>query len=623
MKIFSPKQNSSSRAIFQTLFLTLAMLFSVSAQVSAQCEADAGGFAAQQLCMNDGSVEISATPAGDAVEPDGFSTIYVLTGSQDLVILDVNEEPSFTVDAPAGMFTIHTLVYDPNTLDLSIVEFGTTTGVDVNNLLIQGGGDICASLDVTGAVFRFGGCDDGCAAEAGTLMAGESTCLDGTATLTATVGEAPAVPTGYSVLYVLTSGEDLVIEQVGETPSFEVTEEGRFTIHTLVYDPNTLDLSIVEFGTTTGVDVNNLLIQGGGDICAALDVAGAPFDVELCEDACVADAGTLLADEDACFTSGAATLTATRDEEANVPEGFELIYVLTSGEGLVIEQVNAEPTFEVEETGLYTIHTLVYDPNTLDLGIVEFGTTTGVDVNNLLIQGGGDICAALDVAGAPFDVELCENACLADAGTVRAFFQPCVSDGSATLIGGYDEQPTVPEGFQTLFVLTSGDGLVIEDVNTEARFEVESRGLYRIHSLVYDPNTLDLGIVEFGVTTGFDVNGLLEQGGGDICASLDVAGAVFSVRNCPTGSSHLEGEIKAFPNPANNLINIDLPSIENTDDVFIQLMDNNGKVVKQMRLEGVAQRASMDIADQAPGMYHLIISSDDTVLKQVNVVKAQ
>jgi hypothetical protein len=30
-------------------------------------------------------------------------------------------------------------------------------------------------------------------------------------------------------------------------------------------------------GTTTGFDVNSLLVQGGGSICASLDVQGAPF----------------------------------------------------------------------------------------------------------------------------------------------------------------------------------------------------------------------------------------------------------------------------------------------------------------------------------------------------------
>ena len=46
-----------------------------------------------------------------------------------------------------------------------------------------------------------------------------------------------------------------------------------------MFDPSTLDLSIVVPGTTTGSDVAALLIQGGGTICAALDVAGAPVVV--------------------------------------------------------------------------------------------------------------------------------------------------------------------------------------------------------------------------------------------------------------------------------------------------------------------------------------------------------
>ena len=100
-----------------------------------------------------------------------------------------------------------------------------------------------------------------------------------------------------------------------------------------------------------------------------------------------------------------ALLTAGILSDPVVPDGFEILYVLTSGTGLVIEAVNATPEFTVEQTGIFTIHTLVYDPATLDLSIVEIGVTTGFDVNGLLQQGGGDICGALDVSGAHFNVE--------------------------------------------------------------------------------------------------------------------------------------------------------------------------------------------------------------------------
>ncbi len=46
----------------------------------------------------------------------------------------------------------------------------------------------------------------------------------GTAELIATEGEAPTVPAGFEVLYVLTSGNGMVIAAVNETPEFEVRD---------------------------------------------------------------------------------------------------------------------------------------------------------------------------------------------------------------------------------------------------------------------------------------------------------------------------------------------------------------------------------------------------------------
>ena len=69
---------------------------------------------------------------------------------------------------------------------------------------------------------------------------------------------------------MLTKGTELVIQRISQTAQFTVSELGAYTIHTLVYDPSTLNLSIIDLGVTTGFDVNVLLIQGGGDICGAL-----------------------------------------------------------------------------------------------------------------------------------------------------------------------------------------------------------------------------------------------------------------------------------------------------------------------------------------------------------------
>ncbi|MCA0133768.1 T9SS type A sorting domain-containing protein, partial [Winogradskyella alexanderae] len=151
----------------------------------------------------------------------------------------------------------------------------------------------------------------------------------------------------------------------------------------------------------------------------------------------------------------------------------------------------------------------------------------GFDVNGLLVQGGGDLCASLDVPGAPIHVE---EECSAYAGRMKSYHPlECLYGGVATINATQVVDPVIPDGFQQLFVLTNAFTLTILDVNTVPEFDVNHVGFYRIHSLVYNPDTLDLSIVQFGETTAFDVLPLLQQGGGNICASLDVRGAISVV----------------------------------------------------------------------------------------------
>jgi len=142
---------------------------------------------------------------------------------------------------------------------------------------------------------------------------------------------------------------------------------------------------------------------------------------------CLADAGSLAIDMDpVALVAGSATISATPNGDVVVPNGYEVLYVLTKGTELIIEQVNASPSFTVTMAGKYTIHTLVYEAATLDLSIVVPGLTTGFDVNSLLIQGGGDICAALDVAGAMVMVmtptDPCDN--VTNGGKIEADENP-------------------------------------------------------------------------------------------------------------------------------------------------------------------------------------------------------
>jgi gamma-glutamylcyclotransferase (GGCT)/AIG2-like uncharacterized protein YtfP len=324
-----------------------------------------------------------------------------------------------------------------------------------------------------------------CTADAGTLTIDQNPLVlaGGSATVSATPDGNIVVPTGYSTIYVLTSGANLVIEQVSATPNFVVNAAGNYTIHTLVYDadPNSanfLDLSVVQFGTTTGGDVLNIVTGNG--LCASLDVAGAPVHVQ----SCTADAGTLTIDQNpVVLAAGSATVSATPDGNIVVPTGYSTIYVLTSGANLVIEQVSATPNFVVNAAGNYTIHTLVYDadPNSanfLDLSVVQFGTTTSGDVLNIVT--GNGLCASLDVAGAPVHVQ----SCTADAGTLTIDQNSLVlAGGSATVSATPDGNIVVPTGYSTIYVLTSGANLVIEQVSATPNFVVNAAGNYTIHTL--------------------------------------------------------------------------------------------------------------------------------------------
>ncbi len=507
------------------------------------CEADAGTLTIDKtpVTLENGLAKVSATPNGDSNVPEGYSVIYVLTEGDELIIRKVGPEPMFDV-MKAGHFRIHTLVYEADSsssdfLDLSVVEPGTTTGFDVLKLIESAG--ICADLDAEGAKVSVE--EFVCEANAGTLTIDKTpvTLESGLAKVSATPNGDSNVPEGYSVIYVLTEGDELIIRKVGPEPMFDVMKAGHFRIHTLVYEADSsssdfLDLSVVEPGTTTGFDVLKLIESAG--ICADLDAEGAKVSVE--EPVCEADAGTLTIDKTpVTLENGLAKVSATPNGDSNVPEGYSVIYVLTEGDELIIRKVGPEPMFDVMKAGHFRIHTLVYEADSsssdfLDLSVVEPGTTTGFDVLKLIESAG--ICADLDAEGAKVSVEEPEPpVCEANAGSLtidRASTR--LSNGMATVSATPNGDINVPDGFSVIFVLTEGDGLIIQKVSPSPMFEVMKAGQFRIHTLVFNADSqssdfLDLSVVEFGKTTGFDVLNLVESA--DICADLDATGAKVTV----------------------------------------------------------------------------------------------
>lgn len=487
------------------------------------CDVDAGTISPDlaEVSLENGTATISATPDGNSNVPDGYEVVYVLTQGEDLVIINSGDAPTFEV-SEVGKYTIHTLVYDPNTLDLGVIDFGTTTGGEIAALLFENGGSICGSLDVAGAMIMV--MQEGCDAIACTMTPDSPlACIgqgDDSVTISATGNDDGNTPNGFEEIYILTFGNGLEIWDINtDAPIFDVTIGGDYRIHKLVYDPATFDpIAAIELNVTTGFDIVNLIESEG--ICADLDTEGARVWVDK------PITGTLTAVEDTVsLDDDSATIAATPNGDIFIPSGFSAIYILTTGPDDTLIGVSDSPSFVVNNTGDYVIRTLIYDPEFLmDItSIYELGVTTLAELSEPFTI--GEYCGVIDLLGAPITVV--PGNCSAQACTMTPTSPlACIGNGddSTTISATSNNDGNTPDGFEIIYVLTFGNGLEIWDVNTEPSFDVSISGDYRIHKLVYNPATFDpLSAIELNVTTGFDVVDLIETTG--ICADLDVDGA--------------------------------------------------------------------------------------------------
>jgi hypothetical protein len=429
-------------------------------------------------------------------------------------------------------------------------EFGTTYYVYVSHF---------SNFSTTTGTFTLSATCN-CTADAGTLAAVESeVCLvaGSTVEISATEATAPVAPVGYSVLYVLTSNPGLIIEAVNTTPEFTITAGGEYTIHTLVYNPATLDLSVVVFGTTAAQDV--LDIVGANEICAALDVTGAPITVNAPEvGATTADATSV------CLDGGSADIGAESDGNEVVPAGYTLVYVLTDADnGLEILDANATGDFTVNAGGNYIIHTFVYDPAAVPDLAPFVGQSATVVVAAI---GDGSVCAALDVTGAPITVTAPE------AGTLTAGTSPiCLTGGSATVTATPNGDQVVPAaGYATGYALTEAG--VVTQVGATASFDVDAAGDYTIHTFIYPVGFDPADAIGVPAAT---VNGLLVQGGGALCASLDLTGATITVDICTGINEALLSNLAVYPNPSNGQFVVEVNGVD--ADAQITVMDIAGR----------------------------------------------
>jgi hypothetical protein len=118
------------------------------------------------------------------------------------------------------------------------------------------------------------------------------------------------------------------------------------------------------FDNLNAVDSGNLARSEEMIICNCDDTAEAGRMVfpPPPSDGCLDDMGSVV------------TLSGVPNGAQVVPPGYVLAYVLTEGVGYDIQAVGPSPLFVVNVPGLFTIHPIVYDPNTLDLNSVVGST---------------------------------------------------------------------------------------------------------------------------------------------------------------------------------------------------------------------------------------------------------
>jgi hypothetical protein len=652
---------------------------------------------------------------------------------------------------------------DPNTLDLSDLTAGTTYLVRVYGwsssvtFTAQTTFDVCIGTP--------------CQADAGTLTADEaSVVLSGPTTISATEDAAPAVPADYDVTYVLTSGPTLIIEQAAATPSFVVNALGDYTIHTLVAettdaaDPNYLDLSVIEFGTTTGGDILDLI--DAGDLCAALDVTGAPISVN---DGSALDFNNVqwVAPLNDQANGNNVSLTV----EANTPviiyaQGFEPGLTDAPGQAagiecwIAINNENTDPatwdaavwevatylgesgnndeyTYETSMTPIGANYVasrwslndagftyagyngtwdgttnvnieLIVDPISNDnfedaeaiaCGVVYNGSTTfatldrddapdGVsadsDTQNVwysytgtvtgeeitlstcsgsdydtecliytydsvsdtftFVAEGYDECgfaggftfettftsdgtstyyislAGYNGAAGNYEMSVaCVLPCTADAGTLTADATPVVlAGGTATISATANGDSVVPTDYDVTYVLTSGSTLIIEDAGATPSFEVTTAGDYTIHTLVAettdaaDPNYLDLSVIVFGTTTGGDVLDIINDN--NLCAALDVAGAPIVVDEALNIDDLDKAAFTYFPNPVKNTLTLNAQNtIEN-----VTMYNMLGQVVLKVTPNAIS--SDLDMSNLQTGTYFVQVMIAN-VTKTIRVIK--
>ncbi len=203
------------------------------------------------------------------------------------------------------------------------------------------------------------------------------------------------VPDGFTKSYLMTNPYSGQIIQTSTTGNLSGVPQGYYEIYCVVFNPSEVNISNYAYIN----DLQAAFQDNGGPYCGDLGQFPAEFNSENCCQAQVCNLYTTTIVH--CIGS---SITASAETQAIIPTGYVDAFILANVNGQILE-ISSSPTFVPNAAGLFSIHHLVYNPANFNPSSAS--TITGL--NNLLNQGGGSICASLELDGAQFIIEECDD----------------------------------------------------------------------------------------------------------------------------------------------------------------------------------------------------------------------
>ena len=238
----------------------------------------------------------SCTGACDIIDPE----ISVSTCFDNGTPMDASDDYFNITILPVGynLGTNYTLTWN-NSINTGMITNSYTTPSYINNLLISEGifyytitDELDPACTYSSSVVPPITCSDVCPViSVAALEPSPYSCLMGADSITISAYNSLAhnIPTNYEIVYVLgylnTTG-DIVMSQISNTSSFDVSEVGAYYIYALITDTDdvayTDALSTVIFGSTTVSSFNSFFTDNGGAVCGDIGNSPAYFLIEIC-----------------------------------------------------------------------------------------------------------------------------------------------------------------------------------------------------------------------------------------------------------------------------------------------------------------------------------------------------